>query len=31
MGSHSFLWLFIFFLSVGIGGGLYETLVVYLS
>jgi hypothetical protein len=29
MGSHSFLWLFIFFLSLGIGGGLYESLVVY--
>jgi len=31
MGPHSVLWLFIFFLSLGIGGGLYETLVVYPS
>lgn len=29
MGPHIVLWLFIFFLSVGIGGGLYETLVVH--
>lgn len=29
MGSHIVLWLFVFFLSLGIGGGLYETLIVY--